>query len=295
MLNLNLEYFRAFYYVSKLGNMSKAAEVLYLSQPAISRSIKKLEEYFGYELFVRTSKGITLTYEGGLLFERISLAFEHLFLAERELMESQESIGGLINIAATETPLYHLLIPKIESFKAIYPKATIHVSGSSSGETIRLLREGLVSMTLAVTPVPLAADLDVVEMSSFHDILVAGLGYSELKNRVMPVKELMEYPIITVEKGTSARVYVDLWFEEQGVILEPAYTVRTSTSVLPFVRHNLGIGILPSMFAEEPLEQNKVFQVETEIPFPQRSIIIISLKNKPLSALCRNFLNHLRE
>ena len=292
MLDFNLEYYRAFYYVAKLKNMTKAADALYLSQPAVSRSIHKLEEQLGGELFLRTPKGMALTPAGEKLFAHVSAAFDRLVIGEQEVHALWEHSAGTIKIAATETPLYHFLLPKIEGFKRLHPQVYFHVSGSSSGETISALRDGMADLAFAVSPVAPAGDLNILEGASFRDIFVAGSEYTHLNGRTLSTRELCKYPLITVERGTSARSLIDAWFEEQGAFFEPAYSVRTSTTVLPFVERNLGIGILPTLFAEKVIEEGRIFEVKSERPLYTRKILIIHRKDAPLSVLCKQFLSH---
>lgn len=293
MLDFNLEYYRAFYYVSKLGNVTKAADAMFLSQPAISRAIQKLEDHLKIELFHRTAKGMVLTLEGQHLFEHVSAAFDCFVKGEQELQYHQQHKAGTIKIAATETPLYNFLLSKIESFKRLNPQAYIHVTGSSSSETISLLRAGLVDLSFAVSPIEAIDDLKIIEGESFQDIFVAGPSYANLRDRVLSTPDICGYPLITVERGTSARALIDLWFQEQGVFFEPTYSVRTSTTVLPFVERNLGIGIIPRFFAKGPIQENKIFEIKTEKPLYMRKMLIIHLEGSSLSSLCKQFLSHI--
>lgn len=292
MLEFNLEYYRAFYYVAKLANTTKAAEALFLTQSAVSRSIKKLEERLHTVLFIRTGKGMLLTPEGKKLFEHVAAAFERLMLGEQELEYLGQHSSGTIKIAATETPLYYFLLPKIESFKRVEPHVNFHVTGNSTKDTISMLRDGKTDLALAVSPIKDIQGIKITEGKAFRDIFVAGPNYSELKDRVLSAQEICNYPLITVERGTSARSLIDLWFEEQGVFFEPAFSVRTSTTVLPFVESNLGIGILPTLFTEKPISEKRIFEVKTNKPFYERTILIAYLDDTTLSPLCKRFLAH---
>jgi len=293
MIDFNLEYYRAFYYVAQLHSITKAADALFLSQPAVTRSIKQLEECMRCRLFLRTSRGMQLTHEGDVLFTHVSKAFDELIAGEKELAFASNYAGGNLKIGATETALHYFLLPKIEEFRNNHPKVYVHVTGSSTPETLRMVREGKVDLAVAVSPISDGDDLTIVKISDFHDIFVAGPNYGDLKNRVLSTCELCEFSIATVEKGTSARSHIDRWFEEQGILFNPEYSVRTSTAVLPFAERNLAIGIVPSMFAQEPIQLGKIFQIETISQITPRHTLVIYKDDSHMSVLCREFIKHL--
>ncbi|WP_160723286.1 LysR family transcriptional regulator [Bacillus sp. USDA818B3_A] len=292
-LELNLEYYRAFYYVGRLNSISKAADTLFLSQPAVTQSIKKLENHFECKLFSRTAKGMILTNEGEILFSHVTKAMEELMTGEKELNRMIKFEIGKLEIGATETALYHYLIPKIEAFRRSHSDIYMNVVGSSTPEIIHMLRNGNVDLAFAVSPIPDAEDLIITKVSDFRDILIAGSAYNNLQNRIVSINEVSELPLVTVEKGTSAREHLDLWFEEQGILLDPEYSVRTSTTVLPFVERNLAIGIVPSMFALELIQQGRIFQLNVEKVIPPRSIVMMSKSDSKMSLLCKHFISYL--
>lgn len=141
MESFNLEYYRAFYTVAQTGNVTKAAELLCLSQPAVSRSIHRLEESLGCKLFTRVSRGVRLTVEGTALFSHVDSAFKSLSNGERELKRLAAFEAGTLIIGAAETPLYHFLLPKLGQFREMHPNVTLQVQGSSTHETIQMLAQ----------------------------------------------------------------------------------------------------------------------------------------------------------
>lgn len=294
MIDFNLEYYRAFYYVAQLSSMSKAAEALYLSQPAISRSIKLLEDHLKCKLFIRLPRGMQLTKEGSTLFDHVEKAFTLLISAEKTLQHMANYDAGIINISATETALYHFLLPIIENFKEKYPNIYINISGSSSPETIQMVQSGAVDLAIAVTPIGDVDDLVVTETLEFHDIFIAAplfVKRESLNGKKLKAKDIGNYPVIAVEKGTSARRHIDAWFERQGVFFEPAYSVRTSSMVLQFVIRNLAIGILPNLIADQLLKQKEILELSMENPIPNRHILVICKEDSQLTPLTRHFLD----
>jgi DNA-binding transcriptional LysR family regulator len=226
MLDYNLEYLRAFYYAAKLKSLTKAAEILFVSQPAVSQSISKLETHLGAKLFERSSRGTTLTSEGIALYQHVAAAMERLILGEQELSHMIEHSAGTLHIAATETPLYRLLLPKAREFQKQHPQIFISISGGGSvNEAFAQLTSGQVDIAMGVSPLSDNSGLEIIEGTSFSDIAVASSEFSTLKDQVISAGELCEYPVISTKRGTNARLNLDLWFAEQGILFEPNYSV----------------------------------------------------------------------
>ena len=231
MESFNLEYYRAFCTVAQTGNVTKAAELLCLSQPAVTRSIHRLEESLGCKLFTRVSRGVRLTVEGTALFSHVDSAFKSLSNGERELKRLAAFEAGTLIIGATETPLYHFLLPKLGQFREMHPNVTLQVQGSSTHETIQMLRAEQADVVLAVSPLTDVEDLSVTNLASFCDVFVAGPRFKSLAGRHLSYDEIFRFPIVAVESGTSARGNLDAWFAEQGMTFLPNYSVRTSSTV----------------------------------------------------------------
>ena len=293
MLDFNLEYVRAFYYTAQLKSVSKAAEALFLSQPAVSNSIKSLEKRLHCQLFTRKARGMELTYEGEMLYERVSRAFDELFAAEKDLQSLVDFPERVLKIGVTETALQHFLLPKLSGFRQEHPNVRIHALGTTAPEVMSLLQERKVELGVIVSPLGDTTGLNVRELFYFQDILIASEDFSELKNRVLTPREIHDYPICAVEAGTSARNHMDAWFKEQGVTFNPDYTVRTTSSVFPFVTNQLSLGIVPSMFAEQGIASGKLFQVQLEPKIPPRQVVLAYHCDTKLSALAHAFIKHL--
>ena len=183
MESFNLEYYRAFCTVAQTGNVTKAAEAAVpvparrnpLHPPAGGVSCCKL--------FTRVSRGVRLTVEGTALFSHVDSAFKSLSNGERELKRLAAFEAGTLIIGATETPLYHFLLPKLGQFREMHPNVTLQVQGSSTHETIQMLRAEQADVVLAVSPLTDVEDLSVTELASFRDVFVAGPRFKSLAGR----------------------------------------------------------------------------------------------------------------
>lgn len=167
-----------------------AAELLCLSQPAVTRSIHRLEESLGCKLFTRVSRSVRLTVEGTALFSHVDSAFKSLSNGERELKRLAAFEAGTLIIGAAETLLYHFLLPKLGQFREMHPNVTLQVQSSSTHETIQMLRAEQADVVLAVSPLIDVEDLSVTELASFRDVFVAGPRFKSLAGRhsAIPVR-----------------------------------------------------------------------------------------------------------
>lgn len=148
--------------------------LLCLSQPAVTRSIHRLEESLGCKLFTRVSRGVRLTVEGAALFSHVDSAFKSLSNGERELKRLAAFEAGTPIIGAAETPLYHFLLPKLGQFREMHPNVTLQVQGSSTHETIQMLRAEQADVVPAVSPLTDVEDLSVLSLPLFVTCLWPG-------------------------------------------------------------------------------------------------------------------------
>ncbi|MBQ6812714.1 MAG: LysR family transcriptional regulator, partial [Agathobacter sp.] len=147
-MNQNLSSYWIFYTVANAGNISKAAKELYISQPAISKSIQKLEESLNCKLFSRSSRGVILTDEGNLLYDHVKEAFETLNVGEDKLRRSIELGVGHLQIGVSSTLCKYILLPYLNEFIKQNPHISISISCQSTNETLRLLDENKIDIGL---------------------------------------------------------------------------------------------------------------------------------------------------
>ena len=292
MIDFNLDYYRVFLYVAKLGTASKAADALCLSQTAITRTIKLLETNLGCQLFHRTPKGMVLTDDGEAVFKYVSTSFDILTNGESELMKQLQYDSGTIKIGATETAI-HYFLPVFESFKEKYPQISIHLEGSSTPDAIEKMRNKEVDLALAVSPVEPMNDIAVIALDEIYDIFVCGEKFhKQLGNRVLSAPELAMLPLITVKQGTSARNRIDEWFRSNNAECNPAYSVITSSMIIPFVKFNMAVGIIPRRFVSELLSRKELFELRTDSQIPPRQILLMHSNESTISRFGQLFIDY---
>lgn len=289
-MDVNLELYRIFYHVVKAGSISRASQELFISQPAVSQAIKKLESRLGGQLFVRAPKGITLTPEGEVLFKYIEQGYNMIMLAESKFMEAINLDIGSIRIGASDMTLKYFLLPYLEKFHKLYPKVKIMVTNRPSPETVEFLKKGAIDFGVVSLPLSDDDSLEVFQAREIQDCFVANERFAHLAGREVSINELVGYPIIMLEKNTSTRRYIDEYLFQHSVKLTPEFELATSDLIVEFACRGLGISCVVRNFAEEYIKAGKLFEINLKEKIPPRHFGIIKLRNVPLTAAAKKFV-----
>lgn len=275
-MNVNLEYYKIFYFVAKYGSVTNAAKELCLSQPAVSQSIKQLEEGLGASLFTRKSKGVALTTEGQLLYEYVKRGYEDIEAGENKLKEMLNLDSGEIRIGASDMTLEFYLLPYLERFHSLYPNIKVIVTNAPTPSTLDHLTAGRIDFGVVSSPFSTKESINIYKGRKIRDIFVAGERFSNLRGKKLSYKSLEEYPIICLEQNTSTRRYIDNFLMENNAHINPEFELATSSIVTQFAVRNLGIGCVVSDFAQNEIEDGKLFELEFDKPMPEREICVIT-------------------
>ncbi|NJD04798.1 MAG: LysR family transcriptional regulator [Ruminiclostridium sp.] len=289
-MDINLELYKVFYTVVRSGSISKASLELFISQPAVSQSIRQLETKLGGRLFFRTPKGIKLTPEGEVLYKYIAQGYNMILLAENKFSEAINLDAGEIRIGASDMTLKYFLLPHLEEFHKRYPKVRIKVTNGPSPETVACLKSGMIDFGVASLPLLDNSAVDVINAMEIQDCFIANYKYGHLASRKTALAELSDYPVIMLEKNTSTRRYIDNFLTSKGVALVPEIELATSDLLVQFARRGLGISCVVRNFAEIDLENGSLFELDLADKIPPRQIGIIKLNNTPLSAAAVKFI-----
>ena len=291
----NLEYCKVFYYVASCSSITTAAQKLYISQPAVSQSIKQLEQELNCTLFFRTSKGVKLTPEGEALFSHVRKAFDEINLGEKKLMEMLNMESGEIRIGASDMTLQFYLLPYLEQFHKLYPKVKISVSNGPTPETVRALREGTIDFGIVSSPVADNGGLELTEAAEIRDIFVAGKRFEHLKGKVLSFSELEKLPVICLEKNTSTRKSIDDFLKSNGATLSPEIELATSELIVRFAERNLGVGFVMSDFAKSAIGDGRLFEISLKGKLPVRKVCIAVNRKLPVSVTTEKMLELLNK
>ena len=256
-MNSNFEHYRIFYYVAKYENLTKAASAMHTSQPSVTRTIHNLEKNLGCRLFERSKTGMKLTPEGEVFYEYIAAGCSQFFKAESNLSDMLSLDNGTIYISATETALHCYLFQAMESFNARYPNVHFKILNNSTRKSINIVKEGNVDFAVVSAPFQIEKPLQQKVLRKYHDILIGGKRFEELKGQKISIKQLAQYPWISLTPEAITRKFLNQYFEKNGLKFEADMELATTDMILPAVRHNLGIGFIPPEFAKDDLESSE--------------------------------------
>jgi LysR family transcriptional regulator, cyn operon transcriptional activator len=281
---VNLELYRVFYFTAKAGSFSGAANQLYISQPAVSQSIRQLEEKLGGKLFFRTPRGIVLTAEGDVMLKYIEQAYNFIVTAESKFAEMQNLVSGEIRIGASDTLCRHYLAPHLEQFHHRFPDVRIQVTNRTSPETIQLLKAGKVDLGLINLPVDGDRQLAVREVFAVQDCFVAGGKYRHLCERPLSLEELTRHPLLLLEKGSSTRRYLDQYAARLSVSIRPEIELGSIDLLVQFAKIGLGVAFVVKNFITEELAGGEICELPLQPELPARKVGIVTMRDVPLSA-----------
>lgn len=290
-MNLNLEYYKTFYYVAKLGSITLAANTLFISQPAVSQCIKQLEAALGSSLFFRTPKGVKLTPEGEMLYSYIAQGYEYIKFGENKFKEMLDLECGEVRIGASDMTLQFYLLPHLEEFHKLYPKIKVNVTNAPTPDTIEYLNAGKIDFGVVSSPISLKNNLSVTPVCEIEDIFVAGNRFDYLRNEAIKLAELEKMPIICLEQNTSTRRYVDEFLKSYNVTLYPEFELATSDLIVQFAARNLGVGCVVKNFAERYISEGNIFEVKLITKMPPRNICIVTGVKMQISSAGKKLLD----
>lgn len=296
-MNSNFEYYKIFYYVAKYENLTKAATALKTSQPAVTRTIHKLEGELGCRLFTRSKTGMKLTPEGRTFYGYVAAGCAQFFKGENDLSNLISLENGTIYISATETALHCYLFQAMEEFNSLYPNVRFKILNNSTTESVNAVKEGKVDLAFVSANLQVAKPLRMKILRKYRDILIAGMRFEELKagKEELSLKELVSYPWISLTAETITRRFLNEYFEKNGLTFAPDMELATTDMILPAVRHNLGLGFIPAEFADAELESGQVFEIKVKGKLPERNIILIYDAEYPQSIAAKEFQKFLKD
>jgi DNA-binding transcriptional LysR family regulator len=288
---IDAELYRVFYMVAGCGTVSAAAGSLFVSQPAVSKSIKKLEDLTGCTLFVRSSKGVRLTTEGQILYDYVKNAFEYLQNGEQVLKKLKNRKEGLVKVGISTTLCRYYFIPHLEAFHQKYPGIRITVVNRTSTETLKLLEKGLIDFGIISIPKD-RSPFACRELLTIQDVFVTGRQYPELQGPVT-LQTLSRYPLMLLEKDNVTRLYIDEYLAENKIVLQPEIEIGSLDFLIEFAKIGLGVALVIRNFIEEELKTGLLREIPVTPAIPPRKIGVVTLKNLPISIAAETFIESL--
>ena len=289
---VNLELYRVFYVVAKCGSLTKAAEELYISQPAVSQAIKQLEIQLGGKLFNRTHKGLELTETGGRqIFDTVEKALKLFDEAESKYAELKDTATGMVSICASDTVSTHFLLPYIKEYHEKYPTVNLVLQNCTSSETIELLKAGKGDIGFVNLPI----DDTEINLSNtvmqLHDTFVCSDKFKELTDGVVDLKRLQDYPLLMLELSTATRQAIVSFAHSQGIHLHPEIELASLELMCMLAKNGIGIACIPREFVSHELNEEKsLIEIKTNPTLPTRAIGLALPKDKNLTFAVKEFI-----
>ena len=269
----NLSQYKIFYEVAKAGNISKAAKELYISQPAISKAISKLEDSLGLSLFTRSSRGVQLTSEGEILFEHTREAFDALDRGEQELKRIQEFDIGHLRIGVSNTLCKYILLPYLKTFIDQYPHMKVTIESQATAQTLARLEQQKIDLGLVAEP-SVRRDLAFIPVMDIQDTSVTTPNYLEnLYLREGQDTSLFETGnIMLLDTSNMTRHHVDEYMAENNIFPHQILEVTTMDLLIEFAKIGLGIACVIKELVQKELDSGMLVEIPLDIPIHRRTI-----------------------
>lgn len=292
-MDVNLELYKCFYYVATTLSFSEASRQLFISQSAVSQGIKALEKKLGRELFYRSTKKVSLTPEGEILFQHVKPALEMISQGEAQLL-AEDELQGQLRIGASDTICRYFLIDYLKRFHQDYPGVRIKVTNSTSIGCVELLENRQVDLIVCNFPNSrLSAHTKTQVVKEFQDIFVANPDFFPIDKKVLEIKKLMEYPLLMLSSKSTTSEYLHQFFAAHRQNLIPEVELNSNDLLVDLARIGLGIACVPDymLFALHG-QETSLAKVALKQPLPARQIVLARHDALPLPQAAEKFMGY---
>ncbi len=292
-MSVKLELYKVFKEVAEAGNITAAAQTLFISQSAVSQSIKQLEAELQTRLFARNSRGVTLTAEGKMLYEYVRSAISLLETGEAKLSQTHELQLGHLTIGASDTVASQFLLPYLDSFHRQYPAIRIQIVSGRSNKILSLLQSGKVDIAFASRPQEVAS-LETYPCFSTHQVFVASADYPCDFDHEYTLAEIAAFPLILLDRKASSRLYLEKFFLQNGLHLDPEIELGARSLLVDLAGIGFGVAGVTAEFVQKELERGELKQLKTTFAIPARSVDLCVLRDVPLTAAAQRFCDYVK-
>ena len=271
-------------------SFSEASKKLFISQSAVSQSIKALEKKLNQTLFVRSTKRVKLTPEGELLFKHIEPAINLIIRGENQIMDANALNGGQLRIGASDTICRYFLVPYLKEFHEHFPNVHIKVTNATSSQCVDLLENEVVDFIVTNAPNPrINAIRNVHKVRDFHDVFIANNTFAHLKNKRLELEELLGYPILMLNKISMTSEFLHGLFQQHHLDLVPEIELSSNDLLIDLARIGLGLAFIPDFCL--PDNDPDLFIIKTKEILPSRQLVVGYNDKVPLSEAARYFID----
>lgn len=273
---VDLDLYRVFYTVAKCGSLTKAAEELYISQPAVSQAIKQLESQLGGKLFNRVSRGMELTDIGAKqMYDTVEQALKMLDGAENNFRCRGDVATGQIRISASDTVVTHFLMRYVKRYHEIYPNVNFVFKNSTTKETLELIKSNKADVGMVNLPIH---DKDVIltgQTGIIEDIFVASDKFKHLFDKTLSLRDLPDYPILFLDTSTSTTKEINDFLEVMSIKIVPEFEAGSVELLVEMAKNGLGIACVPRRYVFDDLEKGFLHEIKVVPTLPLRATGVI--------------------
>lgn len=288
-MDINYELYKVFYHVAASLSFSEASKQLYISQSAVSQSIKTLEKKLGQPLFIRSTKKVQLTPAGKVLLKHIEPAMNLIRRGESQLLDAGTLGLGQLHIGASDTICRYFLVPYLKQFHKKFPSVPIKVTNATSLSCVDLLEQGKVDLIVTNFPnVKLNHSYIQKTVSQFTDVFIANPAYFHLEEKELTLAELKRYPILMLDRKSTTSEFLHNLFLQNQLELIPEIELSSNDLLIDLAKIGLGIAFIPDYCLTG--QSKDLFILRTKENMPPRQLVASINPNLPISASTEEFL-----
>lgn len=288
-MQAKLEHYRIFKAVADNGNISTTAKSLYISQSAVSQSVKILEDSLGVRLFTRSKRGVSLTKDGETMYEFISAALSLIDSGEKKLSESKQLKSGELVIGASNTLTDGYLLPYLKEYHRLYPGVKVKILNGTSKRVMTYLDTGVIDIGFATTNEK-PDSYESYLCFRTHTAFVASPDYPIDFDREYSLTELSEMPLILLEKEAGSRRFLEDRFLMDGLRLTPEIELASYELLISLATIGLGVAVITRELSTNALKTGIVKELRLSCDFPTRAVSMLSLKETAPSMAASKFM-----
>ena len=288
-MDINYELYKVFYHVATSLSFSEASKKLFISQSAVSQSIKTLEKKLGQSLFIRSTKKVQLTSAGALLLKHVEPAMNLIARGESQLLDSGTLGLGQLHIGASDTICRYLLVPYLKKFHELFPNVPIKVTNATSIKCVELLDQRKVDLIVTNFPNSHLNHTYVQKtICNFSDVFIANPKYFDLVDTVISFEELNQNPILMLDKNCTTSEFLHNLFLQHQLELVPEVELSSNDLLIDLARIGLGIAFVSDYCVTG--DNKDLFILKTKEKMPSRQIVASVNTTLPVSASTEEFL-----
>ena len=241
-------------------------------------------------MFIRSTKRVQLTPEGEILFKHIEPAMNLIRQGENQLLEANTLNGGQLRIAASDTICRYFLVPYLNKFHKEHPNVHIKVTNSTSIDCAHILETGQVDFVISNFPNSGLSNVNNIRpIKEFHDVFVANAKYFPLRNKTLSLKDLLNYPIMMLDRKSATSEFLHALFQKYQLDLVPEIELSSNDLLIDLARIGLGIAFVPDFCIPEG--DHELFALKLEETPPSRKLVVACSESLPISYAAKQFMD----